>query len=99
MRSARPAGRVAASVALGALLYGCATPDDALTIRWVKVPLAQIDRACQGALGHKRPFPAWGCYVRSGNACVVYTATVAEDRRIHDTLGHEVRHCFEGAFH
>jgi hypothetical protein len=43
----------------------------------------------------------WGCYRRTLNQCVVYTAhpDSKEDPRLHDTLGHEVRHCFVGAFH
>lgn len=38
-----------------------------------------------------------GCYRDGGVVCRVYT--LKNDPEEHDTLGHEVKHCFQGRFH
>lgn len=42
-----------------------------------------------------------GCFRLAGDICVINTMKVglASQHAIHDTIGHEVRHCFEGLFH
>lgn len=71
-------------------LCGCAT--DGMTIRWQQHGFKELQEVC--ASGLKRVV---GCYQRAGSVCVVHT--YRGDKELHDTLGHEVRHCFEGAFH
>jgi hypothetical protein len=49
--------------------------------------------------------PAAGCMRREqrsdGDVCVVITRKPQgpHDEELHAVLGHELRHCFEGAFH
>jgi len=42
-----------------------------------------------------------GCYRREGNTCVIVTGklTDASAERMYQTVGHELRHCYEGRFH
>ena len=42
-----------------------------------------------------------GCFRQAGDTCVINTMKVglADPREIHDTIGHEIRHCFDGLFH
>lgn len=92
---------IAAAVTL--LLSACvSTPDGTTrTIEWIRYddPVA-LNKACDKSIRSKRMSPAvWGCYNNIGGVCVVRTLAAQQDPRIHDTLGHEVRHCFEGQFH
>jgi hypothetical protein len=76
-----------------ALLTGCATvPDgDVVPVRWVK--MTNITDKCGT--------DAAGCYRMVQGVCTVYTRPPrdAYDERVHNVLGHETRHCFEGDFH
>lgn len=78
------------------LLSGCAT--DWREIRWVKGTHAEIQAACGGSF--RRPLA--GCAKELGNKCVIYTLTLdylKDEDRYEQIIGHELRHCFEGAFH
>jgi len=99
----KAAGMLALAVALA--LSGCASvPQDGggdVVVRWHTASLAEINDICNAGMPAKHRKSVWGCYKRSFNQCTVYTASPdsREDPQLHDTLGHEVRHCFHGAFH
>lgn len=78
-------------LALCLLLTGCAS--DGMHIRWEQHDFKTLQEVC-AVPGKVR---VAGCYKRAGSQCVVMT--YRGDKELHDTLGHEVRHCFEGAFH
>jgi hypothetical protein len=87
------------------LLAGCAsTPSPesgAIVVRWHIASLAEVNEICNAGMPAKQRKSVWGCYRRTFDQCTVYTAgpDSREDPQLHDTLGHEVRHCFQGAFH
>src|SRR5215510_8547813 len=97
----RPASLIAALL----LLCGCAAtrPQEsgAITVRWQMASLAEVNEICNAGVSAKHRKSVWGCYRRTFDQCTVYTASPdsREDAQLHDTLGHEVRHCFQGAFH
>jgi len=74
---------------------------DTVRVRWYMASLAEVNRICNNGRAAIHRKSVWGCYRRAFNECIVYTARPesGEDPQIHDTLGHEVRHCFQGAFH
>ncbi len=74
------------------LLGACATPP----VSVVQVSWEQTDN-----LKERCGSNAKGCYRLVGQTCVVITGRPkdAYDIDTHATLGHEVRHCFEGDFH
>ncbi len=83
-----------ATLAIIALLLGaCATgpAPDIVKVKWVKVD--NIDKQC-GIHNN-------GCFDMRADVCHVYTRAPKSpyDTDTHRTLGHEVRHCFEGFFH
>lgn len=88
------------AVLASVLLAGCASPQlDAVTVRWVRVedPLAECRKVYPAA-------PLWGvrgCAVMRGAECTIYARDVAgpEDRERLATLGHELKHCFDGRWH
>ena len=96
------------SVLAGALLSGCGTanllrvPESApeqVTVRWVRVPRSQIRLWCAKAnmrLG-AQPLPteAIACAVRDSDVCTIYTTPEVSE----EIVGHEVGHCFMGAWH
>jgi hypothetical protein len=97
---------IATLMVAATLISGCATTDPApgsgeVTVRWHTASLAEINDICNAGMPAKHRKSVWGCYRRAFNQCTVYTAhpDSREDPQIHDTLGHEVRHCFHGAFH
>ena len=87
------------------LVSACASspsPDGAsVVVRWHATSLAEVNAICNAGMPAKHHKTVWGCYRRAFDSCVVYTAhpDSNEDPQLHDTLGHEVRHCFLGAFH
>ena len=83
--------RAMRSIAIVALLSGCAT--DGMTVRWRQHEFTALQEVCRAP----GKILVDGCYQRAGNVCVV--STWRGDPGLHDTLGHEVRHCFEGAWH
>lgn len=72
---------------------------ETVRIHWHMAPLAEINAICNAGMPAKFRKSVWGCYRRAFDQCVIYTATEKEDPNLHDTIGHEVRHCFQGAFH
>ena len=93
--------------ALGLVLIvsGCASAPSqdsgAVVVRWHMASLEEVNQICNAGTPAKHRKSVWGCYRRSFDICTVYTARPGtnEDPQLHDTLGHEVRHCFLGAFH
>lgn len=86
----------AALVALS--LCACAAPpvqpekaaSEGMRVVWVRVD--NVTKECGNALG---------CYRIRGGTCFVYTrhARVIFDVGLHQVLGHEIQHCFDGDFH
>jgi len=76
-----------------------ASGGETVRIRWHIGTLAEINQICNAGMPAKFRKTVWGCYRRAFDQCVVYTANEKEDPQLHDTLGHEVRHCFQGNFH
>lgn len=94
------------------LLSGCASappipPDASVTpeIRLVWVRTEQAWHAIVKARGQRADMEANGFYMRSNGVCYVYAPDPAlETKRSYrigqwGTLGHEVKHCFDGRFH
>lgn len=76
-------------------LMACTQTDEgAKKVQWVQ--LADIATECSDP-----GFDVAGCYKVRGDTCYVYTkqAQSENDKAVHMTLGHEVRHCFQGDFH
>jgi hypothetical protein len=74
------------------------TGSDVVRIRWQQASLGDVNRICNDGVPKIRQKRAWGCYRRTLDECTIVTAGPAEDPRLHDTIGHEVRHCFVGNF-
>ncbi len=87
----------AASLAAFVALAGCAGSEDAIRIRWIKAEsVADADLWCETLMKRRAPMMLRGCQTwdRAQRVCIVVAP--AGDN---ETLGHEVRHCFEGAWH
>jgi len=93
----RPGEPVVAGAPSGAAAAAAGT--DQVRIRWHQGTLAEINQICNAGMPAKFRKSVWGCYRRAFDQCVIYTASEKEDPNLHDTIGHEVRHCFQGAFH
>lgn len=97
------------------LAAGCATQSpDEVRVRWVRVPLEEIHRVCaqqQGrnptVIGHNA---ACANFNRDAGYCVIYAADYTEklgmssasdrrERALMASLGHELKHCFDGPWH
>ncbi len=66
-------------------------------IRWIRVKEDDIPVVCSRVIGFIFPIPgALGCYGWKDNVCYVYSDDTPESMM---TLGHEVKHCFDGNFH
>ena len=98
---------VRAMFCLSALaLAACATPaPDKVTVRWVRVDQAEIHKVCgkqHGAgaivLGHYRGCSTWN---RDAGVCTIWAPDFPEvkQRELMATLGHELKHCFDGPWH
>ena len=73
-----------------------------LYVDWKQLPDEEIQAICNAPLKQgEKILSVNGCYRLIGPICRVYTRkpTGPNDAEVHRTLGHEVRHCFEGAFH
>jgi hypothetical protein len=76
-------------------MTACATPQgDTRLITWVR----SADR-CQ-----ELPKSLWkpdGCADYRSSPCYVFAPepTPETERKVHEVMGHEMRHCFEGRFH
>ena len=86
------------------LLVGCCTftvkpyeerVTEATVVTWLTVD--DVEKECVKA-GAKDPGPfqnILGCAIYNKNSCKIMTAKTTSM----ETLGHELRHCFEGKFH
>lgn len=84
--------RALSILALLVMLAGCSF-NGARNITWEVVPtLQELQQICWT----KSPNVV-GCFRDGGVVCRVYT--LEGDKEEHDTLGHEVKHCFKGRFH
>ena len=84
-------------VAFALILPACTdTSQGAKRIQWVQDSPAAVQKQCGGDVWN-----VVGCYKWEGDTCFVYTRPMKSetDRVGMETLGHEVRHCFEGDFH
>ncbi len=77
---------------------GCAS-DGAVRVFWEKVDDAKLQRVCNAPGDLVR---VNGCAKVAGDMCIIYTRAeggYSGQFDYHQTLGHELRHCFEGAWH
>ena len=70
---------------------------DEVTVKWI--PVDDVQGTCERE-SKKRGYGGFGygvkaCSFFGGNQCVIYTS---KKTSMH-SLGHETRHCFQGAFH
>jgi hypothetical protein len=86
---------------LAALLTGCATSQP--QIHWVKVTsVEEANTHCAFVKGRQAAYKeVLGCQYWAGKVCTVVAPDCAKagDLKCFGILGHEVKHCFEGAFH
>lgn len=59
------------------------------------------DGELQMVCGARPLHPVVGCAKPGPMTCQIYTLKVEKEKReeLHETLGHELRHCFEGRWH
>ena len=71
---------------------------DTKVIRWVRLSMDDLQRKCASItdkrISENSKFLGCAAPTTTGQ-CVVFTATTTS----HQVLGHEVRHCYQGAFH
>lgn len=68
------------------------------------VQLTNMPITPTGILRRRSPYSpnVLGCYERTANVCVIKTVKfqhVGSEADLHETVGHELRHCYEGFFH
>lgn len=93
-----------AAILVTALLLGCTTPpvQKGVLVVWMKTPADEVHDVCRTAT---RPLllggRVLGCYIRNGEVCTVYSPdfTDERDKKAMATLGHEMKHCFDGHWH
>lgn len=74
------------------ILSGCATAGEQRIV-WHKASDLDLYALC-------RATDVRGCYWRSGGACHVAAPDIGRwSPHTLETLGHEVKHCFDGAWH
>ena len=97
------------------LAAACATPaPDQVTVRWVRVSQDEIHRVCASAQGHNPTVigrnRACAHFNRDGGFCTIYATDYTErlgmesasdrrERELMASLGHELKHCFDGHWH
>ena len=70
-----------------------------LSVSWMVVPTAKVQATCD-AISMDSGLGGFGyavdaCSFWQKNACVIVTG----EQTTHSTLGHEIRHCYQGNFH
>lgn len=95
---------------LATIAFGSLPAPDPIEISWVRLAPGDIRAVCAPVRGS---VPSWveirGCHVKLGRVCYVIAPdpdltrdalgrrTYARDQW--STLGHEVKHCYDGLFH
>jgi hypothetical protein len=79
------------------LLSGCAVFDNTFVAENKPAKLVEVRVVDQAMMREicKTDVYTLGCAVFNKTRCIIYT----ERETTHETLGHELRHCFYGAFH
>lgn len=82
-------------------LCGCAAPTkfttQSGTVQWHKGSLDQVQLECANHnIKARHIFNILGCYRIADNVCHIYSVDSPEQM---STLGHELKHCFDGHFH
>ena len=95
-----------AAICTALALSACATTTpQSVSVRWVRVALEDVHNVCakqHGAgaivLGHYRGCSTWN---RDAGVCTIWAPDFPEQkqRELMATLGHELKHCFDGAWH
>ena len=85
-------------------LAGCAAapssaPEGYVKVRWQVASIEQTNEICNAGTTRIYRKSVWGCAKRTFDECIIYTTDIEHDVNLHDTLGHELRHCFVGGFH
>ena len=92
-------------VSLLALSACATTTPESVSVRWVRVAIEDIHKVCKdrhgaGAivLGHYRGCSTWN---RDARVCTIWAPDFPEQkqRELMATLGHELKHCFDGPWH
>jgi hypothetical protein len=70
-----------------------------LSISWMVVPNSKVQATCE-AISNDSGLGGFGvslgaCSFWHTNTCVIVTG----EQTTHSTLGHEIRHCYQGNFH
>lgn len=81
------------------ILTACATESQNVTI--IETTQAEVQIVAEGDKGKDLP-PKFGFAIWDEEGCTVWIVNRREFRsesEFNQTLGHEIRHCFEGAYH
>lgn len=97
------------------LLGGCATTSpDEVRVRWTRVSQDEVHHLCIQYQGHSPTVigsnHACAIYNRDAGYCRIYatdfkgrlgmdSATDRQERALMASLGHELKHCFDGPWH
>jgi transcriptional regulator with XRE-family HTH domain len=87
-------------------LAACATPSpNTVTVKWVRVSQEEINKVCADkhgrdaiVIGYYRGCSTWN---RDAATCTIWAVDFPEtkQRELMATLGHELKHCFDGPWH
>lgn len=92
------------TVAAALLATNCAsiTPDQ-VTVKWVRVSAEDINKICKAndpvpiVIGKYRACSTWS---RDAKTCTIWAPDfVINEREKMASLGHELKHCFDGGWH
>lgn len=101
-------GTVGYAIAIASVLLwaGCATRSpDHVTVKWVRVGQDEIHRVCAQRQGHNPTVigrnRACAIYNRDAGFCTIWASDFIDvrDRELMASLGHELKHCFDGPWH
>jgi hypothetical protein len=84
------------------LLNACATMGNSVSVVWHKVTPAEAREICTRFVGPAAFGNFWrGCAVVKSGTCTIYAPdfSLITQREQMATLGHELKHCFDGAWH
>ena len=77
-------------------LSGCLSlRPGSIPVDWIKVKDKEEATSWCASYSRSRTYPkVYGCQYWLGGTCIIVAPQTD-----HDTIGHELRHCFEGRFH